>query len=544
MTAATEARPLADVTMDDLRALIAGLEDLSDRERAILNALAESYGTLLDALQDKNATIAKLRSLLFGASTETRENVRRQTGKEPPPEATAPTEGDSASAKKAKRKGHGRLPASAYHGAETVEIPHESLKAGDPCPKPFCSGTLYRKEPIVFIRICGCSPFAATRYEQDRLRCGLCGEIFKAVLPPEVGTDESKFDESATSMTAVLRYGYGLPMNRIEDLQDSFGAPFPASTQWDLLNSGAERIRPVIQELVRQAAQGSVVMNDDTPMKILSFLVEKRRRKERGEKPPKRTGIYTSGVVSDLADGRRIVLYFTGNRHAGENLARVLSAREAGRTPPIQMCDGLRHNTPAELEVILSNCLVHARRHFVDIASSFPDEVDKVINDLAAVYRNDALTRGMSAADRLRFHQEHSASVMAELKAWMDEQISEKKAEPNSRLGKAIDYSLERWKQLTLFLREPGAPLDNSLTERMLKRAIRHRNNSLFYKTENGAEVGDLYMSLIATAKLAGADPFLYLNALQRHATAVASTPAEWMPWNYGETLTHAGPGP
>jgi hypothetical protein len=74
----------------------------------------------------------------------------------------------------------------------------------------------------------------------------------------------------------------------------------------------------------------------------------------------------------------------------------------------------------------------------------------------------------------------------------------------------------------------------------MLKKAILHRKNSLFYKTENGARVGDLYMSLIATAKLAKADPFDYLTQLQRHAEQVAAKPSEWMPWNYREALDPA----
>lgn len=539
MTATREADPLVGVTMDELRSIITNLPELPERDRVILNALVESYGSLLGAIQDKNATIGKLRELLYGGQTETKENIQRKSGKPP---HSSPEEEPEAGAKKEKRKGHGRLPASAYTGAETVEIPHESLKPGDPCPKPACRGTLYEKEPVVFIRVCGCAPFAAKRYEQGRLRCGLCGTIFKAVVPKEVGEEEGKFDETVTSMAAVLRYGYGLPMNRIEDLQDSFGVPFPASTQWDLLDEGAKKLEPVVDELVRQAAQGAVVMNDDTPMKILDILLEEKRKRDRGEKPSDRTGIYTSGIISDLASGERVVLYFTGKQHAGENLGKVMAERESGRDPPIQMCDGLGHNTPPELEVILSKCLTHARRQFVDVAASFPDEVNKVIDDLAIVYKNDADTKEMSDVARLRYHQEHSAPVMAGLKVWMKAQLTEKLVEPNSRLGKAIDYSLDRWDQLTLFLRVAGAPLDNSLTERMLKQAIRHRRNSLFYRTQNGASVGDLYMSLIATAKLAKADPFDYLNELQRHADELADNPADWMPWNYRKTLQRTTP--
>ncbi len=183
--------------------------------------------------------------------------------------------------------------------------------------------------------------------------------------------------------------------------------------------------------------------------------------------------------------------------------------------------------------------LAHARRQHADVMDSFPEQVEHVIEELSLVYHNDACAKaqGMSAEERLRLHQKKSGPVMERLKAWMKGLFADKQVEPNSGLGKAIAYSLKRWEKLTLFLCRPGVPLDNNLTERMLKRAILHRKGSLFYKTKNGARVGDLYMSLIATAKLAKADPFDYLNVLQRRAEEVAAHPAEWMPWNYRETL-------
>jgi hypothetical protein len=95
----------------------------------------------------------------------------------------------------------------------------------------------------------------------------------------------------------------------------------------------------------------------------------------------------------------------------------------------------------------------------------------------------------------------------------------------------------KRWEPLTLFLREVGAALDNNICERALKKAIMHRKNSLFFKTPNGARVGDQYMSLIHTCELNGANPFEYLVELQRHAADVAAHPELWMPWNYRDRL-------
>lgn len=119
----------------------------------------------------------------------------------------------------------------------------------------------------------------------------------------------------------------------------------------------------------------------------------------------------------------------------------------------------------------------------------------------------------------------------------MQAQFDQRKVEPNSSLGAAITYMQKHWDRLTLFLRVPNAPLDSNIVERALKNAILNRRNALFYKTLNGAHVGDVFMSLIHTAELNGVAPFDYLIALQRHADQILDNPSEWLPWNYQATL-------
>jgi hypothetical protein len=175
----------------------------------------------------------------------------------------------------------------------------------------------------------------------------------------------------------------------------------------------------------------------------------------------------------------------------------------------------------------------------VEVAANFPEECGYVLEMLGHVYKNDAAARTgkLSPAERLEFHQQHSGPVMQPLHQWLAAQFALKRVEPNSGLGKAITYLLRHWKGLTAFLREAGAPLDNNLCERALKRAVLHRKNALFYRTLHGAEAGDLFMSLIHTCELADANPFDYLAELQKHPRELASNPAAWMPWNYAETL-------
>jgi transposase len=162
------------------------------------------------------------------------------------------------------------------------------------------------------------------------------------------------------------------------------------------------------------------------------------------------------------------------------------------------------------------------------------------------VYRHDAVAReqGLSPAARLTYHQQHSGPLLDDLHPWLTGQLADHLVEPNSSLGQAITYLLNHWTPLTLFLRQPGAPVDNNICERALKKAILHRKNALFFKTSNGAHVGDLFMSLIHTCELEGVNPFQYLTALHRHADALAAHPTAWLPWNYQDALTASSAAP
>jgi len=435
-----------------------------------------------------------------------------------------------------KKPGHGRNGAEAFDGARKVPIAHQNLMHGERCPD--CGkGNIYgQKEPKVLVRIIGQAPLAATVYSLERLRCGACGQVFTAQEPESVGPE--KYDETAGAMIAQLKYGSGVPFYRMEKLERQLGIPLPAATQWESVEDVAEVIKPAHDECIRQAAQGEVMHNDDTSMRVLKM------EREPGDD---RTGVFTSGIVS-TREGSQIALYFTGRQHAGENLGDVLRQRAAELPGPIQMCDALSRNAPklnSGAEILLANCMAHGRRQFVDVAANFPEQCRYVLEMLGEVYGHDAKAREarMTPEQRLQFHQQHSAPIMTKLQAWLEAQFAERKTEPNSGLGKAIKYLLNHWRPLTLFLRVAGVPLDNNIVERALKRAVLHRKNALFYRTLHGAQVGDLFMSLIHTCQLCGANSFAYLTELQRHAQELADNPAEWMPWNYRQTLDRVGVG-
>jgi hypothetical protein len=511
---------------------------LSAEDHAKLKAAMDTLAFVTAELERKQTSLDRLRRLLFGAPTEkTRTIVGSGAAPGAPTPEASPRAAAGPSAASAPRPGHGRTGAAAYLGADTVQIAHPSLHRGDRCPGCITGKIYPLAEPATLVRITGMAPLSATVYACERWRCNLCGEVFTAPAPDGVGA--AKYDATATTMVGLLKYGCGLPFHRIEVLQRAMRIPLPAATQWELVRDALPQLQPVWDELMRQAAQGEVVYNDDTTMKILALTAEQRRAAAADEETDPRTGLFTSGIVA-TRDGHRIALFFTGRQHAGENLADVLAQRAADLAPPIQMCDALATNTAGAFDTLLANCLAHARRRFVDVVDHFPAEVRHVLETLREIYRADALAheRALSPDERLRLHQTESGPLMAGLETWLRQQLDDHLVEPNSGLGAAITYMLKHWAPLTLFLRVPGAPLDNNVCERALKKAILHRKNALFYKTLTGARVGDVFMSLIHTAELNGLAVFEYLVALQRHHEDVALDPSEWLPWTYEVTLT------
>ena len=313
------------------------------------------------------------------------------------------------------------------------------------------------------------------------------------------------------------------------------GIPLPDSTQWDLIEQVANDIYQVFYTLEYLAAQGHLPHLDDTTVKILSKIKEYKYLKDLKV----RKGTFTTGIIS-YYEGKIIHLNYSSSKHAGENMTRLLNQRQK-HLPPIKlMCDALSRNVPKEHDVILMNCIAHARRKFVEVEQFFPNECAYVIEQLAEVYRHDAYIkhRKMDDVQRLRYHQTHSSPIMKELKCWLQRQLEDKLVEENNSLGKAIRYTLKHWEPLTHFLKTEGAPLDNNIVEASLKVPIRIRKNAMFYKTEHGAFIGSMLISIIQTCQANKVNPVEYLTALQANKSQVFKEPQNWVPWDYGNHIS------
>src|SRR5262249_12959794 len=211
----------------------------------------------------------------------------------------------------------------------------------------------------------------------------------------------------------------------------------------------------------------------------------------------------------------------------------LLAKREKGLTPPIQMSDALAANTSVEKNVVRAYCLAHARRKVFELKEDYPAQCAVVLDAVGRVYGHDAETAEMNSERRLAYHQEKSGLVMKGLKQWLEAQFSKRLVEPNSDLGQGLQYWLRHWEEMTVWLREPGNPLDNNESERALKQFILMRKNSMFFKTEHGAAVGDVLASLIRTCRLNGVNAWDYLVTIIRNRKDARSNPDLYLPWNY-----------
>ena len=558
---AAKAPGIASLDERGLDALIERVEEALEHNLALA---ASDLALLLDALvtlaavserlEHNDLTMAKLRKLLgivrssekfsdlagafgtAGADADERENEEEE---------------DAGKAGPGRRKSPPRKkPKTAPPKPTVIHHPLTELERGQLCPG--CAhGKLYKYEPSEFTRIVGHPPYSGERHVSEQLRCNGCGEIHRATLPPEVladGEPGQTYGYSARTVMAIDKCFDANPFFRQQTVQGLFGRSLSASTIFDQIEHVADALNPVYRALVRAVAASSLFHIDDTSHRILDAVPVSKRR---GNATRMRSGVYCSVLTGTVADGEaaaaveaayRVVLYQTNIGNAGEWLEEVLGHRPTGLAAPIVMSDALSSNRVHGVEVRVGGCNAHARRGFVDVIGQYPRAARVALKAFATLWKNegDIVERGLDPGERLAYHREHSGPAMEGLRAWCESELGSGAVEENGTLGQAMGYVLRHFDALTLFLREPGAPLDNNLAERLLKLVVRGRRNSGFYKTSVGAEVGDVISSVLATCHENAINAFDYLCAVQRHREAVRREPDRWLPWNYESAAAEA----
>lgn len=499
--------------------------NLSEESSEFAKMLIHGNAWMAEQLELGKLTIAKLRKLF---QIQGSEKARNRKPKNDPASANYNTNSG-----KDNKKGHGRNSADAYVGAAIVDVEHSELNPGDICPAEVCDGRLYEmSEPGTLVRVTGAPLASATRYNLQKLRCDICEVIYTAPLPD--GVSERKYDANFVAMLMINKYFMSVPLYRQDRLQNHLGIPLPTSTQWDLMVEHKNMLKALYGALQQDAANGRALCYDDTSAKVLDEIKAKKHALK-GEKS-KHT-CFTTGIVS-IHEEHQVYLYITDNNAGGKSISNILALRDSNLDLPTIMCDALSANIPQNIAdnlYILCFCLVHARRQFYELPDGYDDLADNVIGLIGKIYDNEKYAKTLSCEERLEYHKEKSTAIMHELKLYLEQQKTE--FEPNSAPGKAIEYILKRWTELSQFLRYANAPLDTNVVERALKLVIGLRKSSMFYKSLSSAAFASHAQSAIYSAAQNNINPCEYMAALIDNSKAVIKNPEAWLPWNYKYTL-------
>jgi hypothetical protein len=451
-----------------------------------------------------------------------------------------------------KRKGHGRNGAGAYTSA-THHFHALALSVIGMLCEACGAGRMGRYREKRVIRIVGQPLFAGEIHHFEQARCKICGRIIRASGPAcvleGVGSSYVTYDWSACAMLIVMHYFGGAPFKRLESLHAGWGVPLPDANQWQVVDASDDLLLPLYKAIERHGIEQAISIRiDDTGSMVITLQrqiqAEVAALKLVGESTNDvRTGINATGVYLET-DNETVVLFFTGRHHAGEILDQLLQHRTSSSDKLVKVTDGASKNfdhAHAD-ELIEASCNAHALLKFRDLKNKYPAEYATAGEIYKKVFDNDdqAKALGLTALERMLYHQQRSLPLMNQLKAMCKQKIESKLVEPCSPLWQPCSFIINQWSRLTRFCHEPGVPLDTNLVEQTLIIPVRYLAGSFNYQTENGAVVGDHHMSLVATARKNGVEPVAYLADCLRHHEDLAKRPEYYLPWVYRQRRENA----
>ena len=484
-----------------------------------------------------------------GESGESRPNEAQPEGA---PEPEGPADADDPGP-----KGHGRHGADAF--TNVTKVVH-TLAAGiigglcEACGK----GRVSRYRDKVVIRIIGQPIFGAERHHFEQGRCRLCGAIVRAAGMCElvlagIGTSYVVYDWSTCAMLIVMHYFAGAPFKRLEGLHQGWGVPMPDANQWRIVDESDDRLAPLYRALERHGIKRATTLRfDDTGSMVIDIQRAIQQEIEAlvlmGESTTHvRTGINATCVYLETEEGK-VVLFFTGRHHAGEVIDRLLEHRRASRKKLVCVTDAasknFSHSHTDKLEEAV--CNAHCYLKFRAVKDKFPAEHALAGEVYKKVFDNDDKAKALEldADARMLYHKTHSEPEMLRLLSMCKEKVDARLVEPNSPLWEPVSFVINQWERLTKFCRVPGVPLDTNVVEQTLIIPVRYLAGSFAYKTQNGADVGDRHMSLVATANANGVEPVAYLTECLRNHEDLKARPDHYLPWVYRERCAKPDRGP
>jgi len=345
--------------------------------------------------------------------------------------------------------------------------------------------------------------------------CGGQGSVVMAPLPA-LPIEKGRPGPGVLAYVITSKYGDHLPLYRLEQIFARHGLQIPRTTQWDWVRDSADLLEAIALAMKRRILASGQLFTDDTYIPIQ----DKSRTQVR------------EGYLWPYIDRAHNVYFDYTTTRSHEGPERMLQ----GYRGYIQ-ADAFHgyDNLYGEGKATEVGCWGHARRKFDEAKQTDPLRANQMLALIAQLYvvEDQAQAEHRDAEGVKALRQEFSKPILDDqikplLDAWSSEVL------PKSPIGKAVTYALNQWEALNRYLEDGILWIDNSLSERIIKLVALGRKNWLFSGSDEGARRAAILYSLIASCKLCGIDPFVYLrDVLERVNTHPANridelTPPQW----------------
>ena len=318
--------------------------------------------------------------------------------------------------------------------------------------------------------------------------------------PPAV-FEQSFADVSVLAGLLIDKCCYHLPLYRQHQRLRQAGIRLSRGTLTQWVQRAIELVEPIDHALLSSILLSHVLAMDETPVKA--------GRHGKGK-------LHTGYFWPIYGDQEEIAFPFAASR------AQSVVREALGQFCGVLLTDGyIVYDRFAQTvnRLVHAQCWAHARRHFVDAERAEPRFVAEALDRIAAFYKEEAYIRvhGLEAEAKLAHRGEYTKPLVEAFFAWLKQTLITQVLLPSNPFTQAARYALEREAALKVFLAYPNVPLDTNHLEREIRAIALGRRNWLFCWTEVGAHHGGIIQSLLASCRVQGVDPYVYLVAvLQR----------------------------